>query len=461
MKHSGLSVVLSIPGLAWLVAGCVAIPMGTTTFRTEYPDEVRAAATAPEKEYEPSVDVAEGAGGRGTADVGLSGEVTITQAQERHWSRLELTKRKMFAVGLTPESAESLYRPKEALWPQKDMYIGNGAYGTAKERTEDVAIGAWLAGYAFMYVPVGIVSTPFTFLVKLFGPFEHDRHFTGPVLEVKNPPRGYIGTTHVIRDGHSLELLWKFPPEDRKRIGAWTWRENDEHPQNTFWNGFQFQWFGVHKYCTYVVHEPVETDRTSPAAPKVTKVRRTCRGPYRVFLEIPELGFAKTLAVPHGEERVRFDFSEAADGRASAEGRLRFLPPQGGFSEMWDDDSRALLAAVQGKEHPVTLAMPPPRLHAAGKREAASPAPEAAAGERLYVIEGMQRTPTGGLRVRVKVTDAPRAAEADRVVRAKILRAYREKIAPGMGSAGGERLERRATGDGATWIYQVEPATDE
>lgn len=441
------------------LCGCVAIPMGTTTFRTEYPGEVRAAGTAPEKAYEAQAEVADGAGGRGTADVGLSGEVTITQEQERPWSAVTLTKRKMFAIGLAPEAAETFYRPKEALCLQTQPYLGNGTYGTPTKETGDIE-GGYVFGYILNVVPVGIVSTPFTFLVELFGPFEHDRHFTGPILETKYTLKGNVRNTQVIRDGRPIELLWKFPAADRKRIGAWTWKENGEHPQNTFWNGFRFQWVGVHKYCTYVVHEPEDAERRDAVSPKVTKERRVCRGPYRVFLEIPELGYAKTLEVPRGEERVRFDFSDAADGRPRAAGRLRFLPPQGGFSEMWDDDSRALLAAVQGREHPATLELPPPRLRAAGTGGGA------AAGMRsdangLYVIEGMQRSATGGLRVRVKVTDPARAEEADRQVRTEILRFFREKIASPGAIEGRERVERRAGADGSTWVYQVEPAAGE
>lgn len=443
-----------------VLCGCVAIPMGTATFRTEYPGEVRAAGTAPEKEYEAQAEVADGAGGTGTADVGLAGEATITQGQERPWLAVTLTKRKMFAFGVMPEAAETFYRPKEALYPQGRPYLGNGTYGTPTRETGDIE-GGYVFGYILNVVPMGIVSTPFTFLVKLFGPFEHDRHFTGPVLETKYTLEGNTRHTQVIRDGRPVERLWKFPAADRKRIGAWTWKENGEHPQNTFWNGFQFQWAGVHKYCTYVVREPEETERRDAVAPKVTKERRVCRGPYRVFLEIPELGYAKTLEVARGEERARFDFSDAADGRPRAEGRLRFLPPQGGMAEMWDDDSRALLAAAQGKEHRVTLALPPPRLRAAGTAGGEAAAGTGADENGLYDIEGMQRTAEGKLRMGVKVRDPDRAAEADRQARAEILRVFREKIAPPGAVAGRERVERRAGPDGSTRVCQVEPAAGE
>lgn len=450
---------LGVCAAVW--GGCVAIPAGTTTFRTEHPGEVRAAGTAPEKAYEAQAVVAEGAGRKGTADVGLAGEVTTTQGQERPWRAVTLTKRKMFAFGVMPEAAEAVYRPKEALNPQWKPYLGNGTYGTPTRETGDIE-GGYVFGYLLNVVPMGIVSTPFTFLVKLFGPFEHDRHFTGPVLETKHTLReGNVRHTQVVRDGRPIERLWKFPAADRKRIGAWTWKENGEHPQNTFWNGFQFQWAGVHKYCTYVVHESEETERRDAVEPKVTKERRVCRGPYRVFLEIPELGYAKTVEVARGEERARFDFSEAADGRSRAAGRLRFLPPQGGISEMWDDDSRALLAAAQGKAHPVTLALPPPRLRAAGTVGGGAAGGARAAARGLYAVEGMQRSATGGLRMRVKVLDPARAAEADRRARAEVLRIFREKVARPGAAAGRERVERRAGPDGSTWVYQVEPAAGE
>lgn len=344
------------------LCGCVAIPCGTETFTTEYQDGTRAVG-APEKSWAPKAEVRKGAGMRGVVEVGLSGEVTETQAQEQAWKKLTLTKRKRLAIGLFPEDAEKLYRPKEALQPQGMMYLGNGVYGTPTVESEKIA-GGFPYGKILCLTSLGVLPTPFSFLVSLFEPFEHDRHFTGRVLETKVWTEGNVQHGQVVRDGRSLDLLWKFPAKDRKRIGAWTWKENDEHPQNTFWNGFRFQWVGVYKYCTYVVHEPEESKRGGAAEPKVTQERRTCRGPYRVFLEIPELGYARTLEVPRGEERVRFDLSAAADGRARAEGRLRYLPPLGGEGQMWDDDARAMLEAVRGKSFRVALDLPPPRLRA-------------------------------------------------------------------------------------------------
>ncbi len=349
--------------LAGVESGCVAIPCGTQTFTTEYREGTRAVGE-PERTWTAKAEVTKGAGVRGQVEVGLSGEVTETQAQEQEWKKLTLTKRRRLAIGLCPEEAEKVYRPKEALVPQTQPYLGNGTYGTPSENGAEFYGWAWPAGHCLNWAPIGIVATPFTFVVSLFEPFEHNRHFTGPVLETKNWTVGNVNHSKVIRDGRPLELLWKFPAEDRKRIGAWTWKENDEHPQNTFWNGFRFQWVGVYKYCTYVVHEPEDSERGGEAEAKVTKERRRCRGPYRAFLEIPELGYAKTAEVGRGEERARFDLSGAADGRARAEGRLRYLPPLGGEEQMWDDDARAMLEAARGRSWRVTLELPPPRLQA-------------------------------------------------------------------------------------------------
>lgn len=366
-------VALCVCGAA--LGGCVAIPCGTETFTTEYPSEIRAAKEKPMKAYEPSVAVTPGPDG--SVDIGLFAEITTTQPRTQHYNSVSITKRKHLAIGLWSHFAEGIYHPEDALVPVWDEYRGQGSYGDSMGNPPAPVV----AGSLLDLFSLGLLPAPFMVLHGVFGPFEHDRHFLGRTLEttVERPNANVLQTTrtHSSRD---LDLLGMFPPEDRRRIGAWCWRDDDEHPQNTFWFGFTsygtgwpgglslpgnlFPWPVVSKYCTYVVHDSVEIERTAPADPERTVVRGAMTGPYGVFLQIPETGFARTLTVPRGMKTARFELSPSENGVPSAQAIVRFLPPSGGMEEAWDDDTRAFLELVDGRDFPVVLELPVPRLGA-------------------------------------------------------------------------------------------------
>lgn len=364
--------------LAVLVAvaqsGCVAIPCGTETFTTEYPAEIRATAEKEEKTYEPSVAAMAGEGG--SVEIGLFGEVTTRKTMERHYKRVSVTKRKRLAVGLYTDWAETIYHPRDALVPTWLAYVGDGRYLSSDFTSENNRPGSMIAGEVLNACSLGVLPIPFMFLNGLFGPFEHDRHYLGKTVETKQYARSanvtQINTTHDFRD---LDLLEKFPPEDRQRMGAWCWKDNDEHPQNTFWLGFTscahgdwrwpgtpWPWPGVSKYCTYVVHEPVELERTTSVPPETTVARGGIGGPYGVFLQVPEIGLARTLVVPRGEKTARFTLAPAESGATSAQATVRFLPPPGGLEEACDEDARALLEQVAGQDFPLEVELPLPRI---------------------------------------------------------------------------------------------------
>lgn len=369
-KGCALAALVAVAG-----SGCVAIPCGTQTFTTEYPTDIRATAEKAEKTYEPSVLAM--AGEDGSVEIGLYGEITTTRQREQHYNSVSLTKRKRLAVGLYPDWAEQLYRPKDALQPVRLTYVGNGKYSSHQMLTSDA--GGYFYGAVLYNLSLGILPLPFLFLDGLFGSFDHEWHYLGKTLETRtspvpgNPNFTKVNTTHDSRD---IELLAKFPAEDRRKIGAWTWRDDAQHPQNSFWHGFcptptYWPWPGVYKYSTYVVHEPVELERTTPAAPETTVVRGGITGPYGVFLQVPEIGLARTLTVPRGEKTVRFTLAPSESGATSAQATVRFLPPSGGPEEAWDEDARALLEQAEGQDFPVEVELPLPRLGAsvAGDQE--------------------------------------------------------------------------------------------
>ena len=432
---------------AWL-AGCIAIPMGSEEFSTEYPGEIRDADEPAEKTYAPFAVFERAVDAAGVTEIGLVADVTVRQARLQHFETVSLTKTKMFSVGIAPGSAWMVYSPNDALVPAEDKaYCGGGTYGGGPPLSEPGAAEC-LWGYWLRVLTLGAVSTPLTFLAELFGPFESDCHYVGRRLAAQDS-RG-----EELHDRRDILLLEKFSPEDRKRIGAWTWHENDTHRHNTFWRGFSGEIFGVAKYCNYVVHEPEESPRTVPAAAQTGSERRAAVGPYGVFLQIPELGFAQTMGVLRGETRARFNLANIADGRKEARGYIRFLPPSGGMEEAWDDDARAMLGAVQGKEFAVTLQMPPPRLEETPVPAPATARPDVSGG--LYTIIGVQRTATGGLKVRARLADSARAVDADRELRPKVLENFRKKMGPQNGGEARERVKVHTEEGGRVLVYGVE-----
>lgn len=366
---------LAVCACGAVLGGCVAIPCGSRTFTTEYPSEIRATDEKPSKTYEPSVAATPGEDG--IVEIGLSGEITTTQPRVQHYEKVSVVKGRWIAFGIYPDGALEVFRPKGSLEQTRWTYVGNGRYSSKgadpydKNNPNGREFG-WNCGMGLTSATLGVLGTPFALLWGIFGPFDHDWHYLGPTLE-REPGAG--GTTYI-RDSRPIDLLLKFSPEEREKIGAWTWHENDQHPQNTFWHGFtMMQWAGVSKFCNYLVQDPVESERTTPVAPKTERRHLPAKGPYGVFLQIPDVGFAQTVDIPRGETLARFDLTEVANGQDDPQGFVRFLPPSGGLEEAWDDDVRGLLEMVQGNDFPVSIPLPLPRL-GQGRTEGGCATPE-------------------------------------------------------------------------------------
>lgn len=346
------------------LSGCVAFPVGHEEFATEYATVIRPTSAPPTKEYAPSV--AATSTSKGKVNIGLVGKITSRQPQAQHYESVSLTKRRIIAVGFWPDQAElgcAYVRPKDALVPIHMPYAGDGEYSFDKPST--VGRGAFDGGHLLNLLTMTVIAVPLQFCAGLFGPFEHEWHYLGKTIET-DKFRDQYGTLHENRthDSRDIDLLSRFPEADRQRIGAWTWRDNDKHPQNSFWHGLTgatlVPWPGIFKFCTYVVHEPVELERTTSVEPKTTVSRKAIPGPYGVFLQIPDLGFAQTLTVPRGETTVCFDLPMAWKAAPTRQAYVRFLPPSGGLDEAWDDDARAMLELVSGYDFRIAFKSPLP-----------------------------------------------------------------------------------------------------
>ena len=336
-----LHLIMMSSAVVLLGTGCVAIPMGTETFTTEYPTDVLEPSGNPVKTYAPEPVVEDGDQFHRTARVGLAAKVTVEQPQVRKHEKVTVEKRKRLAFGFAPGMAEcingygSIWMPADSLEPMCGWsYKGQGNYRYNSDNEK--------AAFLLAFLPMTVYATVLAPFVDSYECSSH--HWQDSVAGISE-----------------AQYLSRFSPEDRNRIGAWIWSDNDAHPQSMFASAFTHgALFGFHKFCCYIVKGPFEEDR--PTNPKITTAKRTISGPYSVTLSIPELGFVRTVDVPAGETAASFDLVEAANGQDFANGTVRFQPPLGGLSRVGNADDRACLDEAQEHDYPVRVALPTPRL---------------------------------------------------------------------------------------------------
>lgn len=449
--------ILAIAASAPLLAGCVAIPMGRERFTTEYPTDIRATWDSPTKTYEPSPAVSGGDEDHHAVAIGLQGAITSVQPQVQHYEKVTLEKRKYMGFGFFPSAAGMFAGSKNDLALTTLPYKGDGIYSTMPLRNppKDKPHGselAWnLGADAFSKLVVGLLNTPFSLLFGAFGPYEHDRHYMGRFLE-SEWKAGYTSRSYAKED---IDRLLKFSPEDRKRIGAWTFHEDAEHPQNTFRNSFSgFSLFGFYKFARYEVKKP-EALPSKPVEPKVSVSHRTVQGPYAVTLRLPSLGYLETVALEPGAKEAEFLLVDAANGDAFADGTVAYSLPAEGLEAVRNADDRAILERAAAQEWPVRIALPAPRPGTppaadGGPAPATSPAP--AAGP-LYSITSVEQDASGALVVRIAVHDLSKTFEIDRIVQPQVRRLLRDRVAPGESADRRENIQWKTEDEGKTLVY--------
>lgn len=460
MKHPFAILLPALAAAGILGSGCIAIPMGTETFTTEYPAEIRPTTEPPVKTYEPEPTTKNDGETNFSVFIGLDGRITSEQAQEQHYEQGSIEKRKYLSFGFFPQNGSFWNQPPTNVLCQQGLpYQGDGIYSTMPLKNPPTekphgSLWAWNAGAdsegKFL---LSILNTPFAVLFGAFMPFEHDRHYYGRFLssEEKTFENGARYTSRTYR-AEDLALLLKFSPEERERIGAWTFHEDATHPQNTFANSFsRAALFGFYKWCYYVVHDPQETERTSRADSKKTTISRTVPGPYSVLLSLPSLDYCQTADVPPGENKAEFRLLDAANGDSFANGTVRFLPPPGGLAAVRNDEDRALLELAMTKEWPVTVALPAPRLGSATTGRGAVTNRTSVEPYQISSIEPKD----GTLTVRVTVTDTSKTFEIDRKVQPEVRRMFREQFATGENATRREALRMDLLDGGKALVYTV------
>ena len=444
-----------------LGSGCVAIPMGTETFRTEYPSYVHATSDPPKQTIDVVPTVVDGDMYHRTANIGLTGTITSEQKQEQRYKAVSVKKQKRLAVGLFPTAAQTKWdRTKGSLTPVNSTlsYVGNGNYSSSGGSYEGAS--AQRLGTALTSLTLGFVATPISMVAGIFGPYEKDLHYLGSEVVDRSSSSYQEGNLHVtststVHDSKDIDLLCKFPMSDRELIGAWTYHENAMHPHNTFWHGFYAQWVGVHKYCKFFVTDEGEIKRTNPVEPKITKTTRTVPGPYSVLLSLPGIGIQQMADVNAGETTAFFNLVDAANGDSFANGTVRFLPPPGGLAAIRNEDDCKLLELAMEKEWPVTVALPAPRIgtvpqHRSENATSKSPAPRTAP----YQISSIEPK-DGMLVVRVTVNDASQTFDIDRTVQPEVRRMFREQFATGPDAKHRESVRMAVEDGGKSLVYTV------
>lgn len=444
MKNTTCAI-LSFTTVALLGAGCVAIPAGSETYTTEYPFAIRATWDSPTKQYDPDIAVVDGDKDFHSASIALKGKVTSTQPREQQYKTVTVEKKKRLAIGLAPMLAQRTFRPKGSLEPVgKLINNGDGKYGNiANYRGRHTSSDEY--GNLLSCLTFGLVSTPISMFAEIFGPYEKDSHFLGSLLPQSK------GGIYKLCSAEDIDLLLKFPMSEREKIGAWTWHEDDTHPHNSFWHGFEAQWFGVYKYCNYFVKGSSEVSRRASVDPEVTTSSRTVSGPYTATLSIPALGYRETVAVEPGAKEAKFNLLEAANGDATASGTIRYSLPDDVGKSIKNVDDREILKLAAAREWPVTVNLPAPR----PERIATPGSAPADAASDAYRVASIENLDGGGLVVRVAVKDAAKAQEADRAVQPEIRRMFREQFATGDNANRRENLKKETADGGKTLVYTV------
>lgn len=446
--------ILSVFAAILFGAGCVAIPMGKEIYTTEYAADIKATSDAPTKTYEPAVTVADGDNDHLTATIALKAKITSQQPQEQQYKTVTVEKHKRLAVGLFPMSAQRTFHSKGSLEPigGNYSYSGEGKYFTSNHGYP--GSGSQGGGIILNTISFGLVSTPISMLAEIFGPYEKDLHFLGGAVDSKSTTRaGNTVTTSTTYASEDIDLLRKFPMSEREKIGAWTYHENETHPHNTFWHGFETQWFGVHKYCNYFVKDGTSVSRSTPAAPEIRTSGRTVSGPYMATLTLPALDYQETVAVEPGATEAKFNLLDAANGDATASGTIRYALPAEGEAAVRNADDREILKLAGKRELPVTVMLPTPRAERVAAPEATPVMAESAPA--AYRVASIERLEPSGLVVRVAVDDTARTVEIDREVQPEIRRMFREQFATGENANKREKLSMELADGGKMVVYTV------
>ena len=323
------AVLLGSAAVAGLLPGCVAIPLGgTQVFTARREDGNLRRVGTPRVKAVAAGAWAEGKQG-GKAAVGLQASEKQIWQRERQVMTVNVRKTRWLSMGVAPCMAESTFRGDGNLRPVD---------GFPRPSETDISETECLPGNSEVEFWGCILFPVLSPVVALFGPWECSSHYW---------------------DGPNVQYLTAFSPQERKRIGALTWRDDPE-PRTAADNdrhAFSHSSLaGFHKYCSYKVENPV-MEAGEPAEPEEEIVRRKVSGSYEVAVSIPSLDWSGTGKVLPGAESAEFVLPEGTAG-GEFEMTVRFTVPKIRLDGERDALLRKVLQAANGQNYRVRVQMP-------------------------------------------------------------------------------------------------------
>lgn len=355
-KRAALSVAAA--GASWLAGGCVAFDVGRPeTFPLEVAAGEETRTTGREVLF--GQVVAETGGGAGAgetvpAEFSLHGLVDRVEQKGRKVNVVDVTRQKRLSFGLFPGTAEWIFRPEGWAMCYEDMTPSGMTHDLVSFRDEI----HWGGTVHSQPMPVGCLPV---FWILMGGSQACYTAALTPYFLFVEPFAG-----HWTCQGHACWMDWGGESGGNRRRG-WPnrfWEAHGEgdfrkversmvHETWTSWAHCVPLGFFRHSFLKFSSECEGEWVPTGTAR----HVRETvaAKGPYRVEVSIPSLGFSDSRAAWRGAEKVRFELPRgAAPGEAMALVKFRAE----GLAA--DESQRALLEDAARWTQVVPLWLPGP-----------------------------------------------------------------------------------------------------
>lgn len=435
------------------LCGCVAVDVGKPeTFTIEVPagDETRAV----EREVLFSQVVAETGGGAGDGGttvpvlVSLRGQVDRTEQKGRMVRVVDVTRQKRLSFGLFPGTAEWVYRPEGCAIAWGDMTPSGMTEELQRQR---IRLQSLYAGYDLGAEPMPAGMLPLQW--ALLG--GSGALFAAPLVPWFLLAEPFAGNWTC-----QSHLCWLDKGVCWQADGEGDFRELEAWRTDVLETLVHCVPLGFFRHSFFRFSEGRDGGWTPTGAARHVREDVVAKGPYRVELSIPQLGFTDSRAAWRGTERVRFEVPRgAAPGETVALVKFRVDGP------VDDPTQRALLEDAAKWTQAVPLWLPGPAgaevgLVVEGARVRGAPlrfAKERDAGN-------------GGVSWVVEILDDSReeldvAAFARPLILAELREEWLERHPQEDEGNVGAKLDWRSGGDGRTLVFtgsafSVRPVAD-
>lgn len=406
---AGRALIVSV-SLAWLVAGCVAVPVGKPAV---YPCDLTREETGakPERTTMEKARVYLRQCGS-TVNVSIDAELGEDYARWRHVRHVTVRRQKRLAFGLFPGAAELVWMPEGALasaqtvarvdydpFPQYCGYYGDRSPGLGQYAQDQ-----WLCLFT------GILPVLFTCESLLVAPFEPWGCSSHDYIDADCWERGVSRKGRLVADASAsprIRALAELPEDLRREIGVRTCFDVRSTGSG---GGFHLGWVGFHKYLAVFVEVEVSKEL---AGEESRRKKIEVEGPCEIELAIPGIGHSEKRIMMRGETSVAFDLPPVAHETAiEARVTVREVPwKESGGTPEWTREAIRKLTG-QANRFDVNLR-----------------AGSGARGGESFEIAGIRATREGRYEVRVRVADASRRDAVAAAIAPEVRRRIREDYA--------------------------------